>query len=115
MGYTLRCVDNDRELDQLRALMESPKTTDVTLADILARPAWMDAAACRGQTDLFFPERGQSTAPARALCAACPVVEECGDYAAQQSLRLHGIWGGVSQRGRKLDRRAAAVEERRAA
>lgn len=72
------------------------------------RPAWMARAACRGQpTELFFPGRGQSTAPAKAICGRCPVAGECLDYAVVSrwyGLPLTGIWGGSSDRERRRAR-----------
>lgn len=35
--------------------------------------AWMADAACKGLTALFFPERGEDCAAAKAVCAGCPV------------------------------------------
>ena len=39
-----------------------------------SRQPWMAEAACRGlDVQLFFPERGELTDQARAVCARCPV------------------------------------------
>ena len=65
-------------------------------------PPWMRDAACRGMDpELFFPERGASPADyeeARAVCATCPVRQECAEYAVPEK---HGIWGGLSERERR--------------
>lgn len=56
---------------------------------------WMDYARCKGMgPDLFFPKRGESKRPGEAVCAACPVVADCGDYA-DRSGSFDGIWAGV--------------------
>lgn len=61
---------------------------------------WQEDAACRdADPDLFFPERGQSLAPALAYCAVCPVRQECLNAAIKNRERV-GIWGGLS--GRQL-------------
>jgi WhiB family redox-sensing transcriptional regulator len=66
---------------------------------------WMDQAACTGMySEVFFPERGQSTVPAKRVCAACPVRQPCLDFALAINER-HGIWGGTSERERRLLRR----------
>lgn len=81
----------------------SPMIPDVatTLQELLSRPAWMARAACRGEPlELFFPERGQSTAPAKAICARCPVREECLEHALDGH-DIHGIFGGLSERQRR--------------
>ena len=65
------------------------------------RPNWQTSAACRGlDPDLFYPGRGGDTAAAKAICAVCPVVAECLQYAIQAGERL-GIWGGQSERDRR--------------
>lgn len=78
-------------------------TTRATLLD--AGPeGWQDQAACTGMgNDLFFPERGDpnaDTAAAKAVCAGCPVRQECADYALTNRLTF-GIWGGLSERERR--------------
>lgn len=70
---------------------------------------WRLRAACIGQADLFFPERGGSLQAARLICDACPVDTECLNYALD-TRTPYGIWGGLtySQRTRKRRRRAVA-------
>jgi WhiB family redox-sensing transcriptional regulator len=64
-------------------------------------PAWYDDALC-AQTDAecFFPEKGSSSAVAKATCSLCPVRAECLDYALDNGER-YGIWGGVAERDRR--------------
>ncbi len=72
----------------------------------LAAPArfaarWRELAACRGaDLDLFFPSRGEPAGPARQVCAACPVRQQCLDYAITNRV-VHGIWGGLTERERR--------------
>jgi WhiB family redox-sensing transcriptional regulator len=60
---------------------------------------WMDHAACKGMTDVFFPATGSGNPAttyveqARAVCANCPVQGPCADYANQIDAR-HGVWAG---------------------
>jgi WhiB family redox-sensing transcriptional regulator len=55
---------------------------DAKVAGMLARPAWMARAACRGEPlSTFFIERGDQYDRARVLCARCEVTSECLDYA----------------------------------
>jgi len=66
---------------------------------------WMAEAACRGKdTDIFFPTRGADTGPAKAICAVCTVRPECRTYALATQQRF-GIWGGLSERERRIERR----------
>jgi WhiB family redox-sensing transcriptional regulator len=83
----------------------NPLTLDID------HPDWFAFAECRGLTtadrdDLFFPAQGESTAPAKAICATCPVRAECLDYA-QTHGEFWGIWGGTDARERSRLRRFA--------
>jgi WhiB family transcriptional regulator, redox-sensing transcriptional regulator len=67
---------------------------------------WAQHANCAGlDPSLMFPAPGDSTAPARAVCAACCVKNECLDYALAHNER-YGIWGGLSTKERTAIRRA---------
>ena len=69
-----------------------------------ARPRWMRDAACRGvDVDVFFPGRGQSAEPARAICATCQVVEDCKRWALDYPDDA-GIAAGMSSRQRRAER-----------
>lgn len=62
---------------------------------------WQDDKACTPEdSDLFFVERGVSTEPARQICGGCEVRPDCLQYALDHGERF-GIWGGVSERGRR--------------
>lgn len=66
--------------------------------------SWRQRAACRGlDPELFHPGPGESPAPARAVCASCPVRSECGEWALFN--QHHGIWGGLTERERRRIRR----------
>lgn len=70
--------------------------------------SWQERALC-AQTDpeAFFPEKGGSTRDAKRVCSACPVRDECLDYAMAHDEKF-GIWGGLSERERRRLRRARA-------
>jgi WhiB family redox-sensing transcriptional regulator len=76
-----------------------------------ARPSeqsgdWRLAAACRGlDPKLFFPERGEDTSAAKAVCAGCPVRGAC---LAENLAEHNGIWGGTSEHERRVLRRTWA-------
>lgn len=66
---------------------------------------WVELAACRGsRTSQWFPARGESLRPLREICDACPVCADCGAYALDHGIK-HGVWGGLSERERRLIRR----------
>jgi WhiB family redox-sensing transcriptional regulator len=54
------------------------------------------------QTDpeIFFPKKGAPTSPAKELCFACDARVECLAYALDHGERF-GIWGGMTERGRR--------------
>lgn len=63
--------------------------------------AWMKAGLCVGaETDLWFPNIGQSTVPAERICHTCPVEAECLQYALDNDI-AYGVWGGKSPRDRR--------------
>lgn len=75
--------------------------------------AWQTEAACLGSNaDLWFPERGASTAEAKQICAGCAVREQCLAYALRAGIKF-GVWGGLSERERRrirTQRRLAATK-----
>ena len=75
--------------------------------------SWMKWASCHGMTRLFFPTtdkdeaKGSYTegrvAPAKEICARCPVEDQCLAYALRWR-EPHGIWGGRAPAERGLGR-----------
>lgn len=67
------------------------------------RPDWMDEAACKKRTDLFFPgEHGMTEiAAAKRICADCPVRVDCLHYALDHGEK-DGVWGGKSGEQRRV-------------
>jgi WhiB family redox-sensing transcriptional regulator len=79
------------------------------LAEDLEAAAWMSGALC-AQTDpeVFFPEKGGSTREAKKVCRACDVRAECLEYAFTHGEHF-GIWGGLSEQGRRALKRVQVV------
>lgn len=72
---------------------------------------WTALAACQyTDVDAFFPEKGESPAPAKRVCASCEVRAECLEYALEGRIR-EGVWGGTTER----QRRPLLAERERAA
>lgn len=66
---------------------------------------WMLEARCLdADPEAFFPEKGGSTREAKRICAACPVRDECLEFALANDERF-GIWGGLSERERRRAKR----------
>lgn len=65
----------------------------------------MEDAECLGtDPELFFPERGQTTELAKAVCRECIVREECLEYSLENGIK-HGVFGGLSERERRRIRK----------
>src|SRR5262249_33872726 len=69
---------------------------------------WTSEAACQGQTRLFFASAGERPearavreSQARAVCATCPALMECRQWAREQ--REHGFWRGASEEERAAE------------
>ncbi len=80
-------------------------------------PSWREDAACSGSNaDLFFPqgEDGSLAAPAKTVCAGCPVQEQCLQYALATN-QTEGVWGGMTGPERRRLRRRIRDRERRRA
>src|SRR3954467_6688769 len=67
--------------------------------------SWTDEAGCSGRTELFFAPAGERPearavreGKARAVCAECPVLLACRDWAREH--REYGFWGGESEEER---------------
>jgi WhiB family redox-sensing transcriptional regulator len=66
---------------------------------------WRHEAACRDfDTDVFFPDSDENAGPAIAICATCPVREQCLDFALSTN-QADGIWGGTTETERRRIRR----------
>lgn len=86
------------------ALAEVPPIA-VALPRRYSQQTWMESAACRSRTGLFFAPRAERPqardrreARAKALCQSCPVLQECRWYARLN--REYGVWGGESEEER---------------
>lgn len=100
-----------REEDRLRRAQYRPgyQVTERTAAvydiDIAPIPAghdmtWRADAACNGaDLDLFFPDRGNHGLEAKRICARCPVLTDCLEFALVT--RATGIWGGMTDNERR--------------
>ncbi len=70
----------------------------------------MDRGICHQiDPEMFFPDKGGSTREAKSICARCPVAAECLDYALDNDERF-GIWGGLSERDRRVIKKALHSE-----
>ena len=76
------------------------------LIDLLAAPLgeekpWATFAACQDANGMtFFPQTRSETEAALAVCAICPVRDECLEHALETNERF-GIWGGTTEKERR--------------
>jgi WhiB family redox-sensing transcriptional regulator len=87
----------------------------------VAHDRWREEALCRKpgtNKALWFPDRsrGKGVAEALRICALCPVRTDCLEYALAAP-EHHGIWGGMLEHERRIERRKrereAAIEQQR--
>lgn len=76
-----------------------------------ARAVWESAVCAQVDPELFFPEKGSSAAPAKAVCARCPVTALC--LATFGPLVADGVVGGLTGSERTLLRRAGRRQAER--
>ncbi len=76
---------------------------------------WREGAACRDlDTNTFFPETDEGAEFALAVCATCPVREQCLEFALA-TRQDDGVWGGMTETERRRLRRRRREAARRAA
>lgn len=75
---------------------------------------WAAWAACKGNIELFFGPlnerpvaRAVRETAAKRLCAACPVLAPCREFARQH--HEQGLWGGETEDERRAASRGLAV------
>lgn len=104
---------------QVDAQPELPRSLDWLSLDLLeataAEPDWEREGACyqKLNTPVFYVERGDSSAEAKALCRTCPAVYRCLRFVldVQSSAQDHGIWGRTSAKERRKIHSALANRE----
>lgn len=69
---------------------------------------WQRRGACRGMDSAVFfhpdgernPSRARRTARAKQICARCPVIEPCREFALR-TREPFGVWGGLAESERR--------------
>jgi WhiB family redox-sensing transcriptional regulator len=81
------------------------------------RAEWWSRAACSAtDPNLFFPLTGagiaiRQIARAKAVCARCQIRQACLEYALEAG-PIQGVWGGMTERERRVLRQHAGVSPR---
>jgi len=91
----------DHPIPVERHIDAEPERLDLDQLIASLRPSWMAKGACVGtDPDAFFPPPGPKTdRDAKAICATCPVVDTCLEYALAN--HLDGVWGNTNGRERR--------------
>jgi WhiB family transcriptional regulator, redox-sensing transcriptional regulator len=96
---------NPRLIDIFAVLRPRPVAERAAPEDL----SWMDRGLCTEVGgDLFFPAKGEPSAPAKSVCRGCEVRAECLEYALAhggEPWARHGVWGGLSERERRQESR----------
>jgi len=88
------------------------QTVDIDLEAHVKNPTWRVSAACRGiDASLFHPERGEDAMTPKTFCETCSVSEPCLAFALV-NYEKHGIWGGTSEKERRVLRNILFKEGR---
>lgn len=92
------------------------KSPDVGAPEVfIVGLSWQQRSACAKpgvDPEIFYPDRGGSSSEARAICSRCPVRAECLEYALEER-EPFGIWGGTSERERRVLLRAEGRPKKR--
>lgn len=80
------------------------------MSALLESTEWMAQAAClNADTEVFFPDKGESPDEAKRICAHCPVVQECLDWALALPADTVGVWGATTVKERRRLRQLGAA------
>ena len=86
-------------------MVSEMSTADFFVKRLETNDKWMNDAACRGLSDVFFPspaERPQARerreSMAREVCNSCEVLIACKEFA--RNHHEYGFWGGESEEER---------------
>jgi len=106
------CIDTLRRAvnEALLSWLMVPNSAELrSVTEVLARPRWMTAAACRGAgvAEFVMDAKRTPSEAVQAMCGRCPVREECIAYALERDV-LVGIWGGTTELERRAMRRTVA-------
>lgn len=88
-------------------------TAALAIPALPAEDDWRLRSACTPEdADLFFPDNKLGAGPAKHICATCPVVQACAQWALD-TRQEYGVFGGLDERERKsLLRQAGEIKQR---
>ena len=91
---------NESDSDTMKTMDDAPGL-DLLAVPLLEEKPWAAFAACTGGEGMtFFPQSKAEEQAALAVCATCPVREDCLDHALATNERF-GVWGGTTEKQRR--------------
>lgn len=109
MPLTDEQLVDDTEL--IAPLVPDPEALAAVLAltqgdevDDLPPEDWREQSSCSQiDPELFYPDKENHLSPktAKKVCAGCPVIDQCLDWALE-TREKHGIWGGLTETERNV-------------
>jgi hypothetical protein len=76
---------------------------------LTAVPDWHADGLCQQvDPELFYPEKGETAKPAKAVCDRCDVRDKCLQWALDNDEK-HGVWGGKTEKERRAMRPKAVA------
>jgi WhiB family redox-sensing transcriptional regulator len=79
----------------------------LSLIDPADGPTFTGALCAQTDPEIFFPDKGERSHEAKALCMGCEHLIACQTWALENDERF-GVWGGLSEADRKKIRKGAA-------
>lgn len=81
--------------------MDTDFVLEMLVAPVLEERPWAAFAACLQAPGMtFFPQTKAEAQAALAICAVCPVRDECLRHALETNERF-GVWGGTTEQQRR--------------
>lgn len=81
--------------------MDTDLVLELLAAPVLDEKPWAAFAACLDAPGMtFFPQTKAGAEAALAICAVCPVREDCLSHALATNERF-GVWGGTTEQQRR--------------
>lgn len=115
-GQPARSADYNQDNDLIAYPPKTPmmrvsvnKQRRITLAQTAQGfdPDYRQKGNCLGtDPNLFLPQKGEPTDPAKKICGECRVRSDCLEEGLALGNKAEGIWGGTSKRERTAIRAA---------
>lgn len=84
----------------------APTVMAVVYGDYVTGLEWKKNGLCQRVDPESLFVQGASQQEAKRICSGCPVIQECREYALDESNGIeHGVWGGMTERELHAEKR----------